>query len=378
MGIKVISIRESILKWIIILENVLLITAMITYNNNLKLLFNLIMVLICMLFLLCVFEIKIKKELLFIWLIFSIMGFSFINVLQYHQQLKGVIYFSISLLFIISIYIIKISSKNFNILLNMNIISSVFNIYFSFSSSSYVFGDMLTLRLPNPNLTGIYIANVIIFLILGALYFKNVKRYFCIVLALSNFILLMKTQNRGSAIAVILTLIIYICYLKKDSIPRVLSLALLLSPIIIAFFYVGIYQKFGNFTFGSKSFFTGREMDWFNMFQIIKNESISALSSYYQSGQNAYLSILVRFGFIAFVLFIILIIKLSVMKNMKLNNNVVKFASIAYLCLFLQQSFEETLVLGTNAYFIFNYILLVIPYSPQLNEFLLEKDNKRK
>lgn len=290
-------------------------------------------------------------------------------------------YFVYSLLFLSAVITIQWHTNNIKLISNLSIILLGVCLFHSISPDNYDYYGRLLLYFNNPNSTGVLMYTIFTFLLIG---FVLTKRLFVksiyIISIIASLVLLYLSGNRGSIVSAIIILIIFLIINKKVFINKTLYKIICLTFLLIPFLTV-VYIQFifnsgiGKIELMGKDVFSGREIVWNNAISLI---SQSPLFGYGTEGSinllgtgmhNIYVGLLMRYGLIVLVPYFILIYKLLIDSYNSINSTVGRIALFGFLGVFIQQSFEETLISGSFGLYILQYSLLAIAYS-------LSKSNK--
>lgn len=213
----------------------------------------------------------------------------------------------------------------------------------------------------NPNMVGIILSALIMLEIVGIFFFQNrAAKLGFILLSAFTVYLLFQTRNRGSIVALGVLALLLVIYHNGQWVGKTTRGILILFPLLFALLYTGLLQelpKGGEFL--QKPFFSGREIEWkYLLDHIFKDPlSINLLPS---GGLNLFLNGIIDFGFIAFSIYIILLFLLKPDWNTSKKLDYKKVAYLSFLCVFIQQAFESTLITGSFGINVYSYLLFGI------------------
>jgi len=222
----------------------------------------------------------------------------------------------------------------------------------------------LVLAFQNPNMAGIVILSTVFILLAGVLYVKKrMMKWALGVLATASVYILWLTNNRGSIVSLVVFLFLFLVFRKQSRIPRVLSVVLILLPFltILSYNILSFYIPEGTI-FLDKPFDSGRISIWAGLIEEIEENpfDVHAMES---GGLNIAIAGIIEFGFIGYLAFTAMLLAMNPPGNVPGRANYRQVAYLAFLCIFIQQSFENTLVLGSYGVYIFSYALLGIAFS---------------
>ncbi len=293
-----------------------------------------------------------------------------VGTLTYNGLFRDSIPFAIifisSVAFLLYMYFFGIDKKNMNLIIVCNIplvvlhyIGSLNNSYFDYHRNS------LVLVYENPNMAGIVISSTGLILITGMFYVK--KQFQKVALAILSLVclyLIFITNNRGSLLSVFLFVIILV-WTRGNRINRVLRYVLILFPVLFAFVYTSLVISVPQYiVFLGKPLFSGRELEWKYLISFIINKPFF-IHLLPMGGLNMALAGIVEFGIVAFCAYMALLVMMKPEWNECGKLRYKKIAYLAFLCVFVQQAVESTLVLGAYGVYIFNYLLMGIACSPE-------------
>ena len=118
--------------------------------------------------------------------------------------------------------------------------------------------------------------------------------------------------------------------------------------------------------FFGKPLFSGREFEWRSLFEYFINEpfSIHLLPT---GGLNMFMATVVEFGILSFFSYISLLLAVKPFGGKVVSQKFRQVAYLAFLCVYVQQTFEATIVLGSYGVYIFSYLLLGVACSQDGN-----------
>ena len=116
--------------------------------------------------------------------------------------------------------------------------------------------------------------------------------------------------------------------------------------------------------FLGKPLFSGRESEWAYLINYIKETPFS-ISNLPIGGLNLFLVGVIVFGIVGFASYFLLLFVIKPSDENNIGLGFKQVAYIAFLCVFIQQTFESTLILGSYGIYIFSYLLLGIACSKE-------------
>lgn len=305
---------------------------------------------------------RVSKEFL---LFLALIIFTLIYTGLIRHDLPIAILFISSVMLLVYLYHNGISISNITLLIICNVALALLYIFeFYKTGGNSLYNQSFTRAYGNPNMAGIILYSTLVILITGVFFVrKRLHKIFLTILAFSSFYLLISTSNRGSLVAIIVFAALLIVYRNGSHISNLVRSVMVLFPLIFALVYIYLgLRMYSMGEFLQKPFFSGREIEWQNLIgYILKNPfSIQELPS---GGLNLFLSGIIEYGFIAFGSYIILLFILKPNWNQTCRIDYKQVAYIAFLCVFIQQTFESTLISGSFGVYAYNYLLFGIACS---------------
>lgn len=303
-------------------------------------------------------HVKRKKYLVFLLLI--IITASIYSLFFIHNIPRLAIFIS-SLMFAVVVFENGLDSYNMFFLMTCSVLLSFQVIYQSFQEFNYFRTGSLVLSYKNPNMAGIVLSNIVLILFVGFYYYKKKRiKVFFFFLSIYLIYLLFLTENRGSILAVLAAIFLIFLYRKGKKISNKLRITLIIIPIVILIIYIFLinYIPPDANIFG-KPVLSGREIRWKYAIDGIINNPISGYS-YGERTLNLLLWSTSQFGFLSVIFFFIFIVLLKPEFEVTETITFQKVAYICFLCIFIQQSFENTLTGGEYSVYIFSYLLIGI------------------
>lgn len=287
---------------------------------------------------------------------------SVVYSLVFMNNIPSLIIFITSLMFALYMYVQGLDKTNIKLLFFCCLLLSIQAIYMStLPSSRFSFSNALVLAFDNPNMAGIILSNIVIILIIGIFYFKRPSARICLALiSIVMCYLVVLTNNRGSLLTLIVFALLIVLSRRGKMINNKVRIVLILFPFIfiIIYFILLNFVPYDAILF-NKPFFSGRQVMWKYTIDKIISDPLS-ISSYRSGGANLLLSSFYQFGVIAVMSYFVFILG---MKPKFCLTGKLTFQQVAYmgfLCIYLQQAFESTLISGSYTIYIFSYILLGI------------------
>lgn len=282
------------------------------------------------------------------------------------HSLPTAIVFISSVTFMLLMYKNGLTKRNISLLLTCTSFLTVFHIISLGVFDENSFKQIMNSTFQNPNMAGIVISSTIMILITGVyIVNKPYKKIIIIILAVTSIYQLYLTENRGSLITILALLLLLMVFRSKSQISKSIRIILLLFPLIFPLLYTGIMSRLpAESEFLGKPLFSGRESEWAYLINYIKETPFS-ISNLPIGGLNLFLVGVIVFGIVGFTSYYLL---LFVIKPSNANDNRLGFKQVAYiafLCVFIQQTFESTLILGSYGIYIYSYLLLGIACSQE-------------
>lgn len=277
-------------------------------------------------------------------------------------NIPSLIIFISSLLFAFYVYDKGLDEVNIKMILVCCALLSIHAVYMStLPASKYPYNNALILAYENPNMTGIILSNIAIILTIGAFYFKktSTKVMFGLLAIVMGYLVIL-TDSRASILTIIVFALLLLLYRKGKMINKKIRTLLILFPFLFIILYSVLLEiiPYDAMLF-NKRFFSGREILWQHTIRNILADPFS-IESYESGGLNLVLTGFYQFGVVAIVSYFVFLFS---MKPKFTTGNKLTYQQVAYmgfLCVFLQQAFEGTLISGSYAIYIFSYIMLGI------------------
>ena len=243
------------------------------------------------------------------------------------------------------------------------VLISFVSLLLSRGSVAYLMEDgtisyFLTLGFTNPNLTGIILSGVFCLLLV------NMTQKHRAIQIVSLIILFYLTYLTGARSALISTLflVVYYIFLSKRKLPNALIRVVMLIPIAFPLIYIWLFKQLGYATFLGKPLFSGREIMYVDMYEMLKRNPMRLLfgdmNTKFANAHNAPFSVLLTLGVIATFIVYFSIIRQICINNKKVNTQVSRTAIIGLLSIFLQSSTEAYFITGTFPGIVIVYILV--------------------
>ncbi len=307
---------------------------------------------------------------------------SFINVnlssIGDFNYYKKVIMFSTSILWIVYCSSIRLNKQTIFIIFFINIlISFVYIISFKTGFNLYEGEILLTLNFPNPNQTGMFLLNSILYLSLLILSNKEIgyniiiKGLSLIILTILLFLLYLTGCRSALGSFIVFLLLCTIDKMHYHFIHKKCSHVIWsVSPLIFVFIYLQYINNINwDLSLGldnmGKSFST-RLGVWRDAVDMLKDNFL--FGDYcnvkkiikYSHAHNIHLDVWISYGLFPLLLFVVILYK-SAWKINKISPSLFQRCSLyAFLTCFVNGFFEATLVSGSAGLFLlsFGYLLL--------------------
>ena len=337
-----------------------------------------------------------SRTLLFIIIILCIiLSFSHVALLApstvTNEYYTKVVLFSISLMNGFYFLNSRINQSNLTFIFISHIVVSFFYLIFYNKGFSVFEGELLlTLNFSNPNTTGAFIVNTILYLLIFILshglnnkFLSFFIKFLCGCLVIGLFMLLQLTGCRSALLALIFFIIA--CFIDvciSDKIFKKKSVLLLFS--IWAFVFAMVYLSlkgdfnigdFANETAGKTS--ATRLRVWTDAIECINNNIFcgdynKVFQNPLKQMHNTHLDIFASYGLIPFLLFIVYLYKLLRKSASHTTNLMSRSALYAFMSCLILGIFEAGLVSGSTGLQVYTYgFLLIINFTSE--EKLLNK-----
>jgi len=278
---------------------------------------------------------------------------------------------SVSILFVVSMLDMKQECKT--IILYMSIALSIIFVVFFRIGDYPQYGGGITLNFTNPNLLALWLLTLLFFVVLAVSHFKSVWSKLGLLIITINLIeMLIKTRARSAIVSLgYFCLINMICNMFKN---RYLQKIIVTISLLLPLVFVIVYQNTIHSSFISNMFkravSIGKPLDsrflvWGYIVDLIKRNIL--FGSYYDAikesvlvqAHNIYLDIWASYGIIVFILFLVLLYRIT----SKIANNLSTRGLtplIAFLSLIIAGTTEAALVSGSLGMYILAFTFLII------------------
>lgn len=318
------------------------------------------------------------------WLLISIILISFFNVfLSFLVNGESINFGGLKSYFIFISTVIffrlsektKISKKTVDYIFGLNIIISVIYVYCKRAYSqvySQYGNNALTLNFSNPNLTGMFVFLSLLYMFLGVLYYKKtIMKGICAILAISNFLLLLKTESRNPLVAFVLFLGIFALSFIKINLrfSKPFNLLVNVAPTVFVFLYLTFISKiiekgWLNFLVKEGKDLNSRVKVWNYFLKKLGDKWL--LGDYVNllgNAHNSHLVLLCSFGFIVLVLVIIFTYKLTSMLSQRTTSKFQIYCLSAFFAVIFMGFGEGALYSGGLGIYILSGGFIVLANS---------------
>jgi len=308
---------------------------------------------------------KQKNHLAVLAYVLCIVATLFYGVVLRSTVIPSVVFVS-SVMFLAYMYYAGLDSRNLRILIAANVPLAVLHLVKSLDSSAYnqYPPHHLTLAYVNPNMAGIVIVSTVFILIVGVLYARTrlLKLALGVLTAACMYILCL-TGNRASLLSLAAFLLLFLLYRRRAGVHWALRATLILMPILIVLLYRSLPSYIAEEAlFLGKPFFSGRSAIWSGLVDAVVENPLS-IHRLPTGGLNMCIAGLIEFGFLGFLAYMTLLLLMKPAWKPVGKLRYRQAGYLAFLCVFIQQSFESTLLLGSYGVYIFSYTLLGIACS---------------
>jgi hypothetical protein len=296
------------------------------------------------------------------------------------NSISSALIFLAGIVYLVFIYKRGLDKRNIYLLLICNLLLVVIHFYNIQAPEAYSnVSNTLVGAYENSNMTGIVISASIFILVTGLFIVKKkLNKLILLIFILVALYLLITTNNRGSilAIAVFLALVFYNWNKNKEI--KKLRILILLFPVLFLFIYSGIIISISSdISIFGKPFFSGRELEWKNLINKIISDPLN-IYKLPMGGLNFIIAGLIEFGIISIALYGYIIFKASPQINYNSKTQFQQIAYLAFLCVFIQQTFESTIINGAYGVYIYSYSLLGIASSTYDNSIRIYLNNSKR
>lgn len=302
------------------------------------------------------------------------------------NYLKKYIMFIASMIFLSLCSKVKIDSKTKKFIGGATVILSCLIIlfYFLLGNTLYRYNGIqskyLVFNFGNPNAAGMYLTAVAL-IELSVFYNVGIFKKI-IVLGIGAFLcyLVTLTQCRNAELAILIFFIIQIIYRVRSSvsknkkIPRWLIVLVAIIPILFAVVYMALIDNPAvanalKFMSSEGKGIDSRERIWTRAFAAFGNSPIFGAYSEISGGSgasqmhNSHVDVLVSYGIVPFIVMIIILSKIMLETNKKINSPKQQIYYIAFMCIVFIGCCEAVLFSGGILYIFAGCMLLCSSYS---------------
>ena len=295
---------------------------------------------------------------LYILLIISSLVYS----VFYRDNFKTILIFLSSIVFLYYLYIKGLDKRNINLLIFTSLLLVIIhligtNIEGAFNSSN----DLVSVW-DNSNMTGIVIMSTLLPLVPALFYVRKLKyKILIFIFFIISITLLISTFNRGSIIQAIVLIGLLIINFRRYKERRILRLLLILFPVFIVIVYINYFILFSPYiTFLNKSLLV--RPGWPVLLSIITQNPLHSYNLP-SGGLNIALAGIIEIGIGGMILFLSLLLTLKPRWRYPEKLRYPQVAYLAFLTVFIQQGFENTLINCAYGLYIYAYLLLGIATS---------------
>jgi len=288
-----------------------------------------------------------------------------ISVLIYsissRDDLKSTFIFISGIMLLYYLYTKGLDRKNINLLIICSVFLILIFLLTSNYSSNFDKRNYFTSVWENANMSGIAITSALLPIIIGVFFVKT--KTFKIFLFLISFVgvyLLFLTFNRSSIMSLIVFAFLVFYNRNKYRFNNIYRILIIITPVIIVFFFINYIIFYGDVLFLGKSI--AQRPGWpLLIASIIKNP----LDTYRltSGGLNLFIAGIIEFGIIGMIFYVLLVIYMKPKERPYTKIQYLQVAYFAFLALFIQQSFENTIIDGAFGIYIYSYMLLGIANS---------------
>ncbi len=327
-----------------------------------------------------------KMDWLLIWIIMMSMINVLINsaweesTLSFQKLTPYFIFAATVILFRLSIDI-ELNKKTCNIIFIIQIVISAIYVYahnFIPQTLGITSQGFLSLNFSNPNLTGMFLLQSLLFMSVGIIYYKRIYiRLFCLVLTVILFKYVTETGARNVQIAYFFFLLFSAVYfIKADfKIPKWASFALNCAPIVFVLLYLNTIEGIIESEIFSFLASDGKNIDsrveMWNRFLFEKFDNAWITGNYTNclgNCHNSLLVVLVSYGIIVLGLVIIFNYLITNKINAKVSNRFQGICLSAYFAVVLMGLGEGALYSGGMGLYIFPALFIMLANSDIVNE----------
>ena len=291
------------------------------------------------------------------------------------DNLKQVFIFLSTIIFFRLAETVKIGKKTANIIFGANILISIIYLYCKRTyPQEYIpySANYLTINFSNPNLTGMFLLISLLYMCLSFFYFENIfLKGISILLAVSNFDLMLQTESRNPLIAFILFLaILLISFFKEDlSYSKFFNFAVNISPIAFVFFYLTFIDKiiqkgWLSFLVSEGKNLNSRVYAWKLQLSNLGDKWLFGdYANLMGNAHNSHLVILCSFGLVVLILVIVFTYKLTYTLTERIKNKFQLYCLAAVFAVTFMGFGEGALYSGGIGIYILSGVFLIFANS---------------
>lgn len=208
----------------------------------------------------------------------------------------------------------------------------------------------------NANMAGIAVMSALFPVVIGIFYVKKkFIKLFLFLLSILGVYLLILTFNRGSLFSLIAFIMLLILNRKYYKLKNIIRILFLLAPIIILVLFINYIVFYGDIQILGKSI--AQRPGWPLLFaSILENPFITyKLPS---GGLNLFIAGTIEFGVLGIIAYTLLLINMNPKWELYSKIQYWHIAYFAFLVIFIQQSFENTISDGAFGLYVYSYLLL--------------------
>lgn len=297
------------------------------------------------------------------------------------EYLKKYIMFCCTVVFLAAAVKIEIESKTQTFLECLYISLGTFLIFMYFTQNrrmhilNGLYTNFLTFRFTNPNLTGLFLACMIMFLVRASFHKKGImgKCLFFLVAAAETFFLY-QTQSRNSmlAVAAFLCCFLLVSLKKKKLVLKNWALWLVaLAPLLFAIIYMEIVQspvfaKLFSFIVSEGKDLDSRTVIWNRAFSAFLSSPVFGAFCQVSNGtgsfqlHNTHVDILISYGIMVLVMICFFLHGILRSVQLKIQSREQSLALIGFLCVIFLGLGEAAMFSGGLGIYLFAGVFLLV------------------
>lgn len=244
----------------------------------------------------------------------------------------------------------------------------------------------LYLNFSNPNLTGMWLLQSILYMMFGFFFFKKrITKLICVIFAAMDIWLMTLTEARNTLLSLVLFAVlvgwVFIKGRNKLSNGFIMFLTVLpgaFVPLYLAFINVIVEKGWLDFLIGKGKSLTSRVEVWNFFFEKIEGEWF--FGNYAEASGNAhnsYMVVLCSFGIVVLILTVVFLNNIAKRVNFQVTNKYQAIAFTAYFATMFTGFGEGSIFVGCVGIYLSSGTFLILARCDELSDFSgIERENR--